>query len=234
VFAHSLRALSLEAVPWLTNDLFRAMHSVEELRIIRCHNLNADALTENALLNLPVTARLHYLHVDDSPIIGEDTLARITRHCTLVHLSLANLSTLSNRTLTGDFSHLQYLQLESFGVAAYSALTCQAFERMPKLHHVNLSFFDGCGYCQKDAIANASTSSTRRSDADRETSTDFQADWIRLFQSELVAENLPAGRVWPCLTKLSTDWGVVGTGFTVRVNVDHDVLYGDLNWEESQ
>jgi len=121
----------------------------------------------------------------------------VTQRCSLVHLSLANLTSINNRTLSGDFSHLALLELESFSRSAHVGLTCEAFERMPYLCHVNLMLFDGCGSNKVD------------NDAD----VDFQSDWVRRFTADRSRESESRSRTWPLLTKLATDWGDFGPAF---------------------
>jgi len=123
----------------------------------------------------------------------------VTQRCSLVHLSLTNLTSIKNRTLSGDFSHLALLELESFSRSAHVGLTCEAFERMPYLCHVNLMLFDGCGSNKVDNDADA----------------DFQSDcnWVRRFTAERSRESESRSRTWPLLTKLATDWGDLGPAF---------------------
>ena len=108
--------------------------------------------------------------------------------------------TINDRTLSGDFSHLALLELESFSRSARVGLTCEAFERMP-LCHVNLMLFDGCGSNKVDNDADA----------------DFQSDWVRRFTADLELERSreseSRSRTWPLLTKLATDWGDFGPAF---------------------
>ena len=164
-FAYRLRVVTFNAVPWLTDRAFALLHSVPELRIVQCHNRE---LTVSALTHLPASASLRFLHVGACSIIGDETLGTLTQRCALIHLSLANLSCLNNRTLSGDFSHLAFLELESFTRAAHEGLMCKVVECMPNLHHVNLMLFDGCGSDEIDG------------DAD----FDFQSAWVRKFTAE--------------------------------------------------
>ena len=190
-YAHRLRvdSYAFDSVPWLTDHTF--MHSVQELRVVQCHNRNLTVrMRLRALSHLATTASHHWrrhARCCDAPVL----FAR---------------SSVARQLVDLDQQSHTVRPLLSSRVNSNSSLSLALQTSVSRVRHLS-----ACLICVTSTSCSL-TAAARTSSTTTPMPTFSQIGCADSPQSAL-SESESRSRTWPQLTKLATDWGDFGPAF---------------------